>query len=57
MSLEPGLPADQRINNKDKAPPRSRTMNRHRLPQRCEIRAKPILGELHHEYPLERNAA
>ena len=24
--------------------PRSRTMSRHRLPQRCEIRAKPMLG-------------
>jgi hypothetical protein len=41
MSREPGLPADQHI-NKDKALPRSRPMNRHRLPQRCEIRAKPI---------------
>jgi hypothetical protein len=59
MSLEPGLPADPHINhiNKDKALPRSGTMNRHRLPQRCEIRAKPMLGGLHHEYSLERNAA
>jgi hypothetical protein len=59
MSLGPGLLADQHINhiNKDKTLPRSRTMNRRRLPQRCEIRAKPTVGELHHQYSLERNAA
>jgi hypothetical protein len=32
-------------------------MSRHRLPERCEIREKPVLGGLHHEYSLEKKAA
>jgi putative transposase len=57
MSLGPGLPADHPNNNKDRGVPRWGTMNRHRLPERCEIREKPVLGGLHHEYSLEKKAA
>jgi putative transposase len=56
MSLGPGLPADP-LSNKDRALPRLGTMNRHRLPKRYEIRKKPVLGGLHHEYSLEKKAA
>jgi putative transposase len=56
MSLGPGLPADHH-SNKDRALPRLGTMNRHRLPKRYEIRKKPVLGGLHHEYSLEKKAA
>lgn len=58
MSLGPGFPGqDADNNNKDAAVQRLRTGSRHRLPIRCRVRAKPILGELHHEYSLEKIAA
>ena len=58
MSLGPGFPAhDADNNNKERAVQRLRTGSRHRLPIRCRVRAKPILGGLHHEYTLEKNAA
>jgi putative transposase len=56
MSLGPGLPADH-PNNRDRGLPRWGTMSRHRLPEPCEIREKPVLGGLHHEYSLEKKAA
>jgi len=55
-SLGPGIPADTH-NNKDRNIQRLRTGSRHRFPSRCTVRAKPILGGLHHEYSLEKKAA
>ena len=55
MSLGPGIPARNPDNNKERAVQRLRTGSRHRLPGRCGIRAKPILGGLHHEYYLEKD--
>ena len=57
MSLGPGFPAHDADNNKEWAVQRLRTGSRHRLPIRCSVRAKPILGGLHHEYSLEKMAA
>jgi putative transposase len=57
MSLGPGIPAGDGDNNKQTAIQPLRAEGRHRLPERCEIRAKPILGGLHHEYYLEKIAA
>jgi hypothetical protein len=42
---------------KERAVQRFRTGSGHRLPIRCRVRAKPILGGLHHEYSLEKMAA
>ena len=51
-SLGPGIP------ERSSASPLTRPQNRgHRLPRDCEIRAKDILGGLHHEYWLEQGAA
>jgi transposase InsO family protein len=51
-SLGPGVP------ERSSASPLTRPQNRgHRLPRNCEIRAKDILGGLHHEYWLEQGAA
>jgi hypothetical protein len=47
----------QTIIIKEGAVQRLRTGSRHRLSIRCGVRAKPILGGLHHEYSLERIAA
>ncbi len=54
MSLGPGIPADR---NRERASQRFGAGSRHRLPQRCQIRATPVLGGLHHEYALEKMAA
>jgi len=51
-SLGPGIPETAM----DKPLPRSK-MQGHRLPGDCEIRAKDILGGLHHEYWLEQRVA
>jgi len=51
-SLDPGIPETAM----DK-PLRRSTMQGHRLPGDCEIRAKDILGGLHHEYWLEQRVA
>jgi transposase InsO family protein len=51
-SLGPSIP-EMVIDN---SLPRSR-MQGHRLPRDCEIRAKDILGGLHHEYWLEQRVA
>src|ERR1700687_4138867 len=56
MSLGPGIPADQH-RNKVRAIQRLRTGSRHRLPKNCEVRARRILGGLHHESSLEKKAA
>ena len=56
MSRGPGIPADQH-RNKERAIQRLRTGSRHRLPKNCEVRARRILGGLHHEYSLEKKAA
>jgi putative transposase len=56
MSLGPGIPAHN-ANNKEAAILRLRKRARHRLPERCEIKAEPILGGLHHEYYLQNMAA
>jgi putative transposase len=51
-SLGPSIP-EKTLDN-----PRSRPKShRHRLPRDCEIRARDILGGLHHEYWLEQGAA
>ena len=51
-SLGPGIP------ERSSASPLTRPQNRgHRLPRDGEIRAKDILGGLHHEYWLEQGAA
>ena len=55
MSLGPGFPAHDVDNNKERAV--QQFGSRHRLPIRCRVRAKPILGGLHHEYSLEKMAA
>jgi transposase InsO family protein len=55
MSLGPGIPAE--AHNKESGIHRSRTGSRHRLPTRRTVKAKPILGGLHHEYYLEKKAA
>ena len=55
-SLGPGIPADAR-NNKERDVERSKTRSRHALAMPCAVRAKPILGGLHHEYSLEEKAA
>jgi len=57
LSLGPGIPADTADSNKERAIRQLRTRARHRLPAHCEIRARPILGGLHHEYYLEKIAA
>ena len=57
MSLGPGFAAHDADNNKERALQRLRTGSRHRLPIRCRVRAKSILGGLHHEYSLEKTAA
>lgn len=51
-SLGPGIPA-KTLNRPLPRP----TTHRHRLPRDCEIRAKDILGGLHHEYWLEQRSA
>ena len=33
------------------------SVHRHKLPTRCGVVAKPVLGGLHHEYSLEENVA
>ena len=48
-SLGPGVP--EKSSDSGLTGPRN---NRHRLPRDCEIRAKDILGGLHHEYSLEQ---
>ncbi len=55
MSLGPGIPVD--TNRKERASPRLKMGKRHRFPARCTVKAKPILGGLHHEYTLEKKAA
>jgi len=51
-SLGPGLP------EKSSDGPSTGPKNyRHRLPRDCEIRAKDVLGGLHHEYWLEQRVA
>jgi len=39
------------------SPPTGARNHRHRLPRACEIRAKDILGGLHHEYRQEQRVA
>ena len=51
-SLGPGVP--EKSSDRSWMGPRH---HRHRLPSDCEIRAKDILGGLHHEYWLEQGAA
>jgi len=51
-SVGPGIPEK----SSDSAIPRPKTHG-HRLPRDCEIRAKDVLGGLHHEYWLEQSAA
>ena len=51
-SLGPGIPETAM----DNPLPRSK-MQGHTLPRDCEIRAKDILGGLHHEYWLEQRVA
>jgi putative transposase len=49
-SLGPGIPE----------PPQAKTpasVHRHRLPAGCSVKSKPVLGGLHHEYWLEKEAA
>jgi putative transposase len=53
MSLGPGIPEQPM----EWTTSLSRTRSRHQLPERCEVRVKPILGGLHHEYRLEKAAA
>ena len=55
-SLGPGIPANAH-NNNETGIRRLRPRSRHRLPTRCAVKAKPILGGLHHEYSLEKKAA
>jgi len=51
-SLGPGVP--EKSSDSSLAGPRN---HRHRLPSDCEIRAKDILGGLHHEYRPEQRVA
>ncbi len=51
-SLGPGIPKK----TLNRPLPRPNT-HRHRLPRDCEIRAKNILGGLHHEYWLDQRSA
>ena len=51
-SLGPGVP--EKSSCSSLTGPRN---HRHRLPRVCEIRAKDILGGLHHEYRLEQRVA
>jgi hypothetical protein len=55
MSLGPGIPLH--TYSKERAFPRLKMGKRHRFPARCTVKAKPILGGLHHEYSLEKKAA
>ena len=49
-SLGPGIPAPL-------GPVPSPNANRHQLPNNCCVKAKPVLGGLHHEYTLQKLAA
>jgi putative transposase len=51
MSLGPGIPEPIRTS------PTPRQAHRHRLPSGQGVVARPILGGLHHEYGLEKQAA
>jgi len=57
MSLGPGIPADSADSNEERLIQRFRTRSRYRWPENCTVRARPILGGLHHEYRLEKTAA
>jgi putative transposase len=49
-SLGPGIPEPAQAKLPD-------NVDRHKLPADCRVRSSPILGGLHHEYRLEREAA
>jgi transposase InsO family protein len=50
MSLGPGIPQSS------VSLPVPRQVHRHRLPEHLRVRARPILGGLHHDYQLEEAA-
>jgi len=50
MSLGPGIPEPTQA----KLPA---SVHRHKLPEGYRIKSKPVLGGLHHEYSLEKEAA
>ena len=50
MSLGPGIPQPS------VSLPVPRQVHRHRLPEHLRVRARPILGGLHHDYQLEEAA-
>ena len=52
-ALGPGIPADA----KEQLRQITRHIRRHELPADARVAAREILGGLHHEYELERNAA
>jgi putative transposase len=51
-SLGPGIP--EKFSDSPLIGPKN---HRHRLPRDCEIKAREILGGLHHEYWLEQRVA